>query len=616
METLRLERNLPVEKGYDLVVCGGGPAGFAAALRAARMGEKVLLLEGSGALGGMATMGLVNSYDCLADGEKCLVAGIQKEILDRLWERGEAAPNVKPDHWNERYLMPTKLMPEELKRTLDEMALEAGVTVRFFAKVVDALVAEDGKRLDGLVAHAVDGLRVIRAPVYIDCTGDAVLAKYAGVATREGLKDTGHVMPATLCFITGNADDTRADNPRKYADAALRDGHFTYPEVRFVPSRIGPGLTAWNAGHVYDLDATDPDALSEGIALGRQIVKEHVAYLRKYVPGYENCVLVSTAPLMGVRESRRIRGEYVLTQGDFLSARQFPDQIGLYIKEPDIHVYDPAPEVQARHMRWRGERKGWLPPRKPYGIPYGVLVPKGWKNLWVAGRTASTDQWVQSSSRVMPAASIMGEAAAVAARQCRLTGQTADALDTEALVLTLREQGAFLPQETLSKEMTRGTGWPEPDPLVGNPDDWTEEDEAAVREMVKNWPRPEAGRKPGAETTSGIAAGAAEAAPSAGDPLNPEGTFAQQARELLRHAGSRIRKDCCQSVLTDTDAFADTISSASLGGDGARSDAALDAFLEQTRDRLETGCCHSGFTDALELVDAIDRVRERGRVRH
>jgi hypothetical protein len=157
---------------------------------------------------------------------------------------------------------------------------------------------------------------------------------------------------------------------------------------------------------------------------------------------------------MGIRESRRILGEYVLNYDDYVSRRKFPDQIAIFSKAIDIHVYDCTPEEYDRYDKSFNKTDRYSP-GEYYGIPYGVLVPKGFKNLWTAGRCVSADIMVQGSLRVQPAASMMGQAAGVAAIQAIRTKKSAGEIDAEELVKTLRSQGANLPQETLSPTMTK-----------------------------------------------------------------------------------------------------------------------------------------------------------------
>jgi len=182
------------------------------------------------------------------------------------------------------------------------------------------------------------------------------------------------VRDASLCFIVGNIDDAHKEHHKKYAAQALADNHFTQPEVRLIPMRMGPGICAFNAGHVFGKNSADAQDYSESLAFGRRMALEHVEFLRKYVPGYEKCILVATAPLPGVRETRRIIGEYELTWGDFADARHFPDQIGVYAKEVDIHPHSLDPEEFEKNRAFREAKAGWLPKGASYGIPYGVIV--------------------------------------------------------------------------------------------------------------------------------------------------------------------------------------------------------------------------------------------------
>jgi hypothetical protein len=183
-------------------------------------------------------------------------------------------------------------------------------------------------------------------------------------------------------------------------------------------------------------------------------VREYVDFHKKYVPGCDNIELVATASLLGVRDTRRIIGEYELNIEDYHARRKFSDQIGQFNKFVDIHVYDCTPEEYERFEQ-ESKETDRLGPGEYIGIPYGVTVPRGWENLWVAGRCASSDTKVHGVIRVMPSAAMMGQAAGTAAVQSNRTGQPACDLDTAALVSTLRENGAILDQLKLSRSMTR-----------------------------------------------------------------------------------------------------------------------------------------------------------------
>jgi hypothetical protein len=239
--------------------------------------------------------------------------------------------------------------------------------------------------------------------------------------------------------------DNCAADQQKLLEQAIAEGHFSHKD-RHMPGiyQVGNTTAMLNTGHVFHMDALRCRSLSDGMMKGRRLAQEYVSFFRQYVPGCEGIEHVTTATLMGVRESRRIVGEYELTFDDYLARRQFPDQIGLFNKAVDIHVHDDSPEEYAR-FRAEFERAGRLGHGECFGIPYRILVPKGWRNLWVAGRCNSSDVRVHGSIRVMPAAAMMGQAAGTAAVQAIADGCPAFDLDTARLVATLRQQGANLP---------------------------------------------------------------------------------------------------------------------------------------------------------------------------
>lgn len=453
------QKDLPVVKNYDLVVAGGGPAGTAAAVSAARLGLRVLLCESMGCLGGMGTSALVSAWSDLADGQQMIVGGIFKEIIEKMHGSGGFRPGVDVASWQRHLHGGVGFKAEVLKILLDDLCQEVGVTVRFFTRVVDAGIEEKQghHHLRGVIIQDISGHQFVPAHAFIDATGDAVLAKISGAPCREAGKDTPHIMPPTLCASLTGIDFHRFRGPIfKIALAkALSEGYFSQPD-RHVPGifRNGDQTAILNAGHVFGMDALNPQSLSEGLRQGRRLAREYTAFFKKYAEGCEQIEVIGTAALMGVRESRRIAGEYELNYEDFKRRRHFPDQIAVYNKSVDIHVYDCS---DAEYQRYEKEFTESDRPAagETYGIPYGILVPRGWDNLWVAGRCASTDVKVHGAIRDQPACFMMGEAAGTAAAQCVHTGQTALNLDTETLVQTLRERGGFLPQHELSKEMTR-----------------------------------------------------------------------------------------------------------------------------------------------------------------
>lgn len=462
MPSYRLVRDIPVDEDYDLVVAGAGPAGCAAAICAARLGAKVLLVEATGCLGGMATSGLVAAFDPMANGERMIVGGFMREVVETMWQRGFIPAGVTPDYWRKFYHRWTPFHPEGLKLLLDELAVAAGVEVRLFTRVIDADVDEGTSRVCGVVVQNIEGYRFVPAKTFVDATGDAVLADLCGADCREAGRDTAKIMPPTLCSLFTGIDwkcavhdhPDRLPGEKAALERAIAEGALSQPD-RHLPGmwKVGDQLGYLNAGHLFDTNALKCQDLTQAMMLGRKLVSEYAAFYRRYVPGCEAMELVSTAALLGVRESRRIVGEYELTIDDYMARRQFPDQIGVFNKFVDIHVNDTSPEEYERFLREKDRYR--LKEGEFHGIPYGILVPRGWSNLWVAGRCNSSDVAVHGAIRVQPAAAMMGQAVGTAAVQSIRTGQPACDLDTQVLVETLRAHDAYLPQSQLRRTMTR-----------------------------------------------------------------------------------------------------------------------------------------------------------------
>ena len=324
MDTYKLTREIPVDESFDILVAGGGPAGTAAAVCAARLGAKVLLAEATGCLGGMGTSGLVSTFGPVSDGKRMLVGGFMRELVRSMHQRGSLGPHVVPEFLHAQLNRWVPFKPEDLKRILDEMVQDAGVDVRFFTRVIDA-EAEDG-RVDGAVISNVEGYRFVRAKAFIDATGDAALSDLCGAACKVILRDIDAVAPSTLCslFAGVNWDDPAYGEDwrgidqvkafsKKQLQQAIADGHFTQAD-RFMPgmNKIGKHGAQLNGGHVFNLNGLSSRSLSDGMMFGRKLAVEYLEFFRKYVPGCEEIELLTTAPVMGVRDTRRIVGEFEL----------------------------------------------------------------------------------------------------------------------------------------------------------------------------------------------------------------------------------------------------------------------------------------------------------------
>jgi hypothetical protein len=442
---VQFNAEIPLEESCDVVVAGGGPAGCAAALAAARQGARTLLLESSSALGGMGTSGLVPAWCPYSDQEKIIYRGIAQEIFERV---RSGMPHLKETDvdW-------VPIDAELLKWTLDELLTRAGVEVIFNAPVV-SVSQEAGKggkkRITYAVAAHKGGLRAWPGNVFIDCTGDADLVGLAGIERLYGDEKTGRVQAATHCFVLTNVDEhyyrcmpvQHSCNPTAavYALAAseaypfIRDGHFCH-------GLVGPGAVGFNAGHLWDLNPTEPRNISRALMQGREMAHEFQIGLKKELPEVFGAAwLAQTAPSMGLRETWRIIGDYTLTMEDYLERRSFPDEIGRNCYFLDVH----ATQQENGHLNPVEEEDSAKPygPGESHGLPRGILQVQDGENLLAAGRSVSADHRVLASVRVMPVCFVMGEAAGVMAALTKKDEDVRD-VDTTLLRETLRKEGAY-----------------------------------------------------------------------------------------------------------------------------------------------------------------------------
>lgn len=443
---LMKERRIRMDDAWEVIVVGGGPAGCAAAISAAREGAKTLLIEATGCLGGMGTSGLIPSWCPFSDREKVIYGGIAEKVFNA---SKSGIPHVKKDDvdW-------VPIDPELLKRVYDDMVVEAGVTV-LFNTFLSAVDTDGDGNVNAIIASNKSGLTAYRAKVYVDCTGDADLAAWAGAEYRKG-DESGDMQPATHCFILSNVDDyayiygpvLHAKNPESPIYEIVSSGKYPHiADVHICNNTIGPGTVGFNAGHLWHVDNTDPFSVSKALIEGRKIAADIRNALAEYHPkAFANSFLVATAPLMGIRETRRIIGDYVLTVEDYLARRSFEDEIGRNSYYVDIHNSKAESEEANKGRFYTKERFARYGKGESYGIPYRCLTPKNLKNVLVAGRSISCDRAVQASVRIMPACLVTGEAAGMAAvHAMKLSEIDVHKVDTVYLRKRLREEGAYLP---------------------------------------------------------------------------------------------------------------------------------------------------------------------------
>jgi len=445
MSSIEFTQTIPYSDAYQVIVVGGGPAGCTAAAAAGREGAKVLLVEGTGALGGMGTSALVPAWCPFSDKEKVIYKGLAETVLERC---KAGMPHVPADAVNW-----VPIDPERLKRVYDDLVTENGVDVLF-----NTLLCGVNTNGDGSVANVVlagkDGLTAYRAEVFIDCTGDADLAVQAGASYEKG-GDEGELQPATHCFMLANVDEyayrhgewLHPSNPKSPMYAILKSGKYPLiPDAHCCNNVVGPGVIGFNAGHIWDVDNTDPKSVSKALITGRKLAAAFRDALAEFAPAaFSNAFLVQTGALMGIRETRRVIGDYTLRVEDYLDRASFPDEICRNSYYLDVHGTKSKARREVDNRREIDERTCRMGPGESHGIPYRCLTPVGLRNVLVAGRSISADRRVMGSIRVMPVCLAMGEAAGIAATLAMHTNNDVHQIDTQDLRKRLRHYGAYLP---------------------------------------------------------------------------------------------------------------------------------------------------------------------------
>ncbi len=419
--------DLPVsksQKNYDVIVCGGGPAGVCAAVAAARSGAKVLLLERSGALGGTATAGLVASWCPMTDGKTLIHGGIGAEIVRKTTGDLKCLDAKEIPHHH------ISFDPEYLKFVLDELVLTEKIDVLFFAVLAAAKV--EGKVIQSVIVADKKGLEEFSSPIFVDGTGDGDLGFFAGAEFQEAC-DGEEEMPGSLCFNLSNVDDyhytyvtrgTFGGNPQSPIWKIMADSRFDdLVSMHLTSNLIGPSIASFNAGHLY-FDAADPESLSAAMFEGRRVARRYAEGLRELCgETFGAAHLSQTANMMGIRESRRLKGVYTLTIGDYLARREFDDSIGRNAYYVDIHQGKAKQNLCRTFEGWQAymsqsPHSDWhCKAGESHGIPFRIMQSPKLDNYLAAGRCVSSDKGTYGSIRVMPNAMTIGEAAGIAAAQ-------------------------------------------------------------------------------------------------------------------------------------------------------------------------------------------------------
>ncbi len=427
MDSVQYTKQLPIKYETDICVVGGGPAGTAAGVVAARDGAKVMIIEAHGFFGGAGTASLVPGFMQFTNGLDFMAGGFGKEIYD--------ATKLPFDGLG--------IDAELLKRTYDNKVKDSGADFLFHTTMIDVITT--GDHVEYIIVAAKSGVYAIKAKVYIDATGDGDLCVWAGAPYKFG-DENGKVMPSTLCSSWINVDWSRVvhspDN--REVGRAYDDGIFTQEDYHMPGMwRTGENTAGGNIGHCYGIDATDERSLTDGMILGRKLIPEFEVYYRNYIKyGYENTRAICSGSYLGIRESRRIIGDYILSVDDFINKANFTDEIGRYSYPIDVH-----PELgKENYSAFLKEHTSLnLGKGESYGIPYRSLIPQKLSNVLVSGRCISTDKKMQSSVRVMPGCYITGQACGMAASMAAKSTSEVRDIDVKKLQDKLVAIGGWLP---------------------------------------------------------------------------------------------------------------------------------------------------------------------------
>lgn len=417
-------------KKYGLIVVGGGLTGVAAAISAARQGVSALLIEESGSLGGAISNNLVfpfMSYRTKVNDDpieyRLLSSGIISELLE--YQRSLAS-----EKYDGSLLF---FMTEYFKCALDTKLLESGAELLLHTKLC-GVRTENGK-VTAVTVATKSGLTDISADFFIDATGDGDLFAFAGCDYQLGREKDNLCQPMTTCFRLCNVDNEAYKGEKAKIQELYKqfraENKIDNPRENILLFYMRDGIFNFNSTRVVKLDPTNPADLTKAEIKAREQMLELVDFLRNNTVAFKNSVLISSAASIGVRESRKLKGEHILTAEELKNCTKFEDSIAL--GNYDIDIHNPEGSGTSHYLFKDGQY---------YTIPYRSLLPKEYDNLLVAGRCISATHEAQASIRIMPICCCLGQAAGTAAAVAFKTNKTAKTVDVDVVREKLRKDGA------------------------------------------------------------------------------------------------------------------------------------------------------------------------------